>query len=216
VSTEPPLQSQYFWFLPLVRNEPPLQSQYFWLLPLVSINEPPLQSQNFWFLPLVSKEPTIQSQYFRLKNLLNLNDKLSNTQGKVNSYSQTEGMLAKLIARKEKDIKDCDHRNRLSSSFLFAIQPYTKNYEVSYTGGKVNGRFYGQGIYRYLNGSVYEGKWVNSKRHGLGIMKWSSGERYEGEWEIDKCHGHGCLYVNGAVYKGQFEHGEIKQNYAQS
>ena len=61
----------------------------------------------------------------------------------------------------------------------------------SYEGEYKNGKYHGQGIYSYLDGSMYEGKWKDGEKHGHGTLTWSDGGKYVGEFNDDKPNGKG-------------------------
>ena len=64
----------------------------------------------------------------------------------------------------------------------------------------------GYGVYKFKDGSVFNGKFVKSKFQGYGKMKYSNGNVYEGEWRNDLRSGKGVLkYVNGDNYSGHFK-----------
>lgn len=44
----------------------------------------------------------------------------------------------------------------------------------------------GQGVYKWVDGKVYEGNWRNGKREGYGILTYADGRKYEGEHVEDK------------------------------
>jgi len=49
----------------------------------------------------------------------------------------------------------------------------------------------GKGIYRWVNGDIYEGDFVDGKKEGEGKLFRADGSRYEGPWENDVAHGKG-------------------------
>lgn len=49
----------------------------------------------------------------------------------------------------------------------------------------------GKGVYRYRNGSVYDGDWQNGERNGFGRKEDEDGYVYEGEWKNNCRHGKG-------------------------
>ena len=79
----------------------------------------------------------------------------------------------------------------------------------SYSGpldktGKKNGR----GIYRWHDGSIYEGDYRNDMRHGEGRFLWANGETYIGEYRNDERTGKGVyLWPDGSRYEGDFING---------
>ena len=50
---------------------------------------------------------------------------------------------------------------------------------------------HGRGVYRYRDGSSYEGELVYGLRHGHGLLTYSNGDVYEGGFENGKRHGQG-------------------------
>jgi len=76
----------------------------------------------------------------------------------------------------------------------------------SYTGtldksGKKNGK----GIYRWNNGSIYDGEYRNDLRHGKGRFMWANGESYIGDYRNDERTGKGIyLWPDGSRYEGDF------------
>jgi len=55
-----------------------------------------------------------------------------------------------------------------------------------YEGEYKDGKYHGQGISSYPDGSKYEGKWKDGKKHGQGTETLSSGWKYVGEWREGK------------------------------
>lgn len=63
----------------------------------------------------------------------------------------------------------------------------------------------GLGIYKFVNGSVYEGYFADGNPHGKGKYVYSNGNVYKGDWENGKKSGYGEIkYDNGASYQGEF------------
>jgi MORN repeat. len=57
----------------------------------------------------------------------------------------------------------------------------------SYEGEYRDGKYHGQGIYSYPDGSMYEGKWKDGEKHGQGILNFTWWEQICGEiqeWSI--------------------------------
>ena len=54
--------------------------------------------------------------------------------------------------------------------------------------GQINkdGEKHGSGIYRWIDGSIYEGNYLNDLRHGHGRFLWANGESYEGDYLKDE------------------------------
>lgn len=88
-----------------------------------------------------------------------------------------------------------------------------------YEGEFIKDRKKGKGIFRYINGDIYEGEYSNDKCKGKGIYKYKDGRYYEGEFLEDKIHGKGMFkYANGDIYEGEFVNDTIdsfgKKTYA--
>ena len=62
-------------------------------------------------------------------------------------------------------------------------------------------------MYRFADGSVYEGEWKEGKYHGRGVMRSADGAVYEGEFQGGKMHGVGVMrYADGSIaHDGQWE-----------
>ncbi len=76
----------------------------------------------------------------------------------------------------------------------------------SYSGslGK-DGKKNGKGVYRWLDGSIYEGEYKNDMRHGKGRFMWANGETYSGDYRNDERTGKGVyLWPDGSRYEGDF------------
>ena len=70
------------------------------------------------------------------------------------------------------------------------------------------GRKHGRGIYRWTDGSIYEGSYKRDQRHGKGRFLWAGGESYEGDYLADERTGQGIyLWPDGARYEGSFKSG---------
>mgnify|MGYP001988154730 FL=1 len=68
---------------------------------------------------------------------------------------------------------------------------------------------YGQGVYKYVDGGLYDGHWKNGLRHGNGTYKWASGSIYHGDWKGGKQHGKGTYkWACGDVYEGDWKNGK--------
>jgi hypothetical protein len=85
----------------------------------------------------------------------------------------------------------------------------------------MNGFFYGKGVFKYSDGSYYDGEYRNTlihkkshgtfpvcdgKKHGFGVRVYVDGTRYEGQWEEEKMNGIGTLVTpSGVCYRGEFK-----------
>ena len=97
--------------------------------------------------------------------------------------------------------------------FLFSF-PGCKSSQVSKLDfsdgsyeGKVNrsGHKDVYGIYRWIDGSIYEGEYQDDLRHGKGRFLWSNGESYEGDYLKDERTGKGVYnWPDGSSYDGAY------------
>ena len=62
-----------------------------------------------------------------------------------------------------------------------------------YTGGYVNGKLNGYGIYTWADDSYYAGDFIDNQRTGLGKTQWPGGSSYEGEYLGGDFHGKGKI-----------------------
>jgi hypothetical protein len=78
--------------------------------------------------------------------------------------------------------------------------------KASYSGPFIDGAFHGpRGVEKYEDGSVYTGAFVDGLREGRGTMKYADGSYYSGEWKEGKKQGQGKFkYSNGDLYIGSF------------
>jgi hypothetical protein len=104
--------------------------------------------------------------------------------------------------------------------------------EQTYQGKMLHGKFYGKGVYKWIEGTYYEGDFndnefsgkgliyipqiglykgdfLNGKMQGKGSFKFINGNFYEGDLANDKIQGKGIYHwINGATYSGDFVDGE--------
>lgn len=77
----------------------------------------------------------------------------------------------------------------------------------------------GIGVYKYSDGTRYEGEFKNGIAEGKGICYYADGDMYTGEWKNHTYHGEGIMYnTNGTIQKGTWKNGvylERSQNKAQ-
>ena len=72
-----------------------------------------------------------------------------------------------------------------------------------YQGSFSSDMAHGQGIYRFSSGAVYVGEFRNDDTHGLGHYTFKTGENYIGQFERSKRHGYGVLVTrDGATFSG--------------
>ena len=79
-----------------------------------------------------------------------------------------------------------------------------------YVGEFENGKFSGQGIYTYDDGTIYEGSFYDGRSDGYGTMKYSNGDTYVGEFVRGKFSGLGkYTFYGGGFDNGIWEKGEL-------
>lgn len=67
------------------------------------------------------------------------------------------------------------------------------------------GSKFGEGVYKFGDGKVYEGYFYNGHSDGEGKMQVNAKEWYKGEWRLGCMQGLGEYhYANGDVYRGEF------------
>lgn len=86
------------------------------------------------------------------------------------------------------------------------------NKEV-YEGKFCDEQFHGIGIYKYIDGSIYEGQWHRGTRFGHGHFRSSAGWTYEGFFDKDRRHRKGIIdWPDNSSYMGNWYYGIIKGN----
>lgn len=84
----------------------------------------------------------------------------------------------------------------------------TRAVHHSYTGGMRDGRFHGQGVLRYRDGTIIDGIWQDGALMGQATLRDSAGNRYEGSFRAGLAEGHGTWFAReGWVYSGGFAAG---------
>jgi hypothetical protein len=82
-------------------------------------------------------------------------------------------------------------------------------YDEVYDGELVCSVREGKGIYRYDDGTMYEGDWRGGKKDGLGRLEIATGEVYDGSWKDDLMHGYGVhMFTNGDCFEGHYRKGK--------
>ena len=91
----------------------------------------------------------------------------------------------------------------------------TPNAKLEFSDGSYEGNLnrdgqkHGTGIYRWIDGSIYEGDYSDDLRHGKGRFLWANGESYEGDYLKDERTGKGIyLWPDGSLYEGEFLSGK--------
>lgn len=75
-----------------------------------------------------------------------------------------------------------------------------------YDGHWKDGRRNGFGKLESSDGFVYDGTWVDNAMEGKGFARYPNGQEYDGMWLNGKRDGRGTVtFGNGAVYKGRFK-----------
>ena len=78
----------------------------------------------------------------------------------------------------------------------------------TYTGGWENDLMSGDGKYSFASGAIYSGSFLQGKFDGEGSYKWPDGSSYTGGWRENKMHGQGkYVDVEGVVWAGVFHNG---------
>lgn len=94
--------------------------------------------------------------------------------------------------------------------FIFSCQnkPIAKlDFSDGSYEGQINsdGEKHGSGIYRWLDGSTYDGEYADDLRHGSGRFLWVNGESYKGDYLKDERTGKGIYdWPDGSQYEGDF------------
>ena len=103
----------------------------------------------------------------------------------------------------------------LLSLFLFGGCRSGKTSSIDFPDGSYhgeidkNGKKSGKGIYKWHDGSTYEGDFEEDLRHGNGLFQWANGESYKGDYLKDERTGHGVYnWPDGASYEGSFLNGK--------
>jgi hypothetical protein len=59
---------------------------------------------------------------------------------------------------------------------------------------------HGKGLFKWPDGTEYEGDYVNNLREGLGEYRWKNGKKFKGMFKGGKQHGKGVYILpNGEV-----------------
>lgn len=91
--------------------------------------------------------------------------------------------------------------NSSSSQVITQSKPKLKDCTKQYCNNEI-------GIFKYGDGSVYEGNFVNGVGSGKGVCKYANGDKYEGEWNNHAPHGKGTMYFSkGTIYAAVWDDG---------
>ena len=63
-------------------------------------------------------------------------------------------------------------------------------------------------MYKYPDGSTYEGDYKDDKKHGKGIFRYGNGDVYDGNYKDDMRDGLDCSPIHGDIYKGNYVMGK--------
>ena len=75
----------------------------------------------------------------------------------------------------------------------------------TYTGGIVEGEYYGRGQTVWDNGKVYVGDYIDGVFHGKGRIEWENGDWYDGDWVEGLWTGQGTYtHSDGTVLTGRW------------
>ena len=81
-----------------------------------------------------------------------------------------------------------------------------------YEGMFCDEAYHGTGLYKFADGSVYEGHWHRGTRFGHGHLRSSEGWTYEEGFNTNKRHGYGVInYNDGSMYLGQWYYDKTGQ-----
>ena len=80
----------------------------------------------------------------------------------------------------------------------------------TYTGSWKEGKMHGRGVYKWVDGIVFEGYFANNVANGFGKYAWPDGGRYEGQVRVGKRHGPGTMtFADGDTsYSGDWVDGK--------
>lgn len=53
---------------------------------------------------------------------------------------------------------------------------------------------FGNGVYKFIDGKIYDGNFYNGISDGFGQLFMKNGDWYEGEWKLGQIHGFGTYY----------------------
>eukprot|EP00434_Breviolum_minutum_P014812 symbB.v1.2.013060.t1/scaffold907.1/size153227/5 len=68
---------------------------------------------------------------------------------------------------------------------------------------------HGQGVYKYCDGTRYQGQFRDNIREGYGVLTFTDGSLYEGGWREDVPEGEGrVIYSNGEILNTTFRGGQ--------
>nr|XP_033800782.1 alsin isoform X2 [Geotrypetes seraphini] len=103
-------------------------------------------------------------------------------------------------------------RNGLEDGFgEYRVPNKALDKDDNYLGHWKEGKMYGQGIYSYASGEVYEGCFQDNMRHGHGLLRSgkltsSSPSMFIGRWVLDKKTGYGVFddITRGEKYMGMW------------
>ncbi|EGR31959.1 MORN repeat protein [Ichthyophthirius multifiliis] len=69
--------------------------------------------------------------------------------------------------------------------------------------------FHGKGIYKWADGSTYDGMWKNDQMQGFGTFIWPDGKKYMGQFQKNKKQGKGEIHwPDRSFCTGQFLNGK--------
>lgn len=68
---------------------------------------------------------------------------------------------------------------------------------------------HGRGIYKWPDGSEYEGDYVDNIKEGYGFFKWSNGKTFKGGFKKNTPHGTGIMTLGNEIFEVVFEVGKM-------
>ena len=71
----------------------------------------------------------------------------------------------------------------------------------------MNGEMDGKGLFKWPDGSEYEGDYVKGVREGLGKFTWSNGNTFKGVFKKGTPNGKGTVTNCGFSYQAEYKNG---------
>ncbi|MBP1989558.1 MORN repeat-containing protein [Paenibacillus eucommiae] len=102
------------------------------------------------------------------------------------------------------------YKGQISNGMKSGKGVYRWSDGTKYEGQWYKDSEYGFGIKEYANGDCYRGEWKEGLFHGKGTYEWNDGTKFEGNWQDNLEHGYGVkTYSDGSIQKGFWTLGEL-------